>query len=113
MRGASLILPVALAGALSGCISHGNVYSIRKGMSKDQVIAIMGRPTWTRTAKDGQEVLTYYNVSEHHGYGTWRVTLANGREESVARDIDVRPSFYDSFDPQPEPLWREWDAAMP
>ena len=53
------VVSLAMAGLLTGCVSADRLNDVRIGMTKDQVVAIMGRPDST-SAQANVVYLTYY-----------------------------------------------------
>jgi len=101
----SLLLTVLLA----GCTSAQLLNSIRIGMTKDQVIAILGQPDST-SAQANIEYLTYYLAPDNDNYRRdqpYAVRLVEGKVESFGRfaqlfDIYNRPVAGNSVS---APLW--------
>jgi hypothetical protein len=92
---APLLLCLSL---LVGCATANKLNDLRIGMTKDQVIAILGKPDST-SAQSNIEYLTYYLVSDtatRIGDQPYSVRLVNGQVESFGRfmqlfDIYNRP----------------------
>lgn len=76
-----------MIGALAvGCTTSSRLNDIRIGMSKSDVIAILGTPD-TMSAQANVEYLTYYLVADN-GYGRdqpYMVRLVSGKVESFGR----------------------------
>ncbi len=88
---------LALCGLLAGCFSASRLNEIKIGMSKDQVVTILGKPDST-SAQGNIEYLTYYLAAdtERAGDQPYSVRLVNGQVESFGRftqlfDIYNRP----------------------
>jgi hypothetical protein len=77
---------------LVGCASAYKISSVQLGMTKDEVITVMGKPT-SISAQGGSEYLNF-NLSEtdddaYHGKTTpYYVRLINGKAESYGRSGD-------------------------
>jgi len=91
---ASALLVVAL---LAGCATADKLNQLRIGMTKEQVVAILGTPDST-SAQSNIEYMTYYlaNDSTRGGDQPYAVRLVNGHVESFGRfaqlfDIYNRP----------------------
>ena len=86
-----------LVALLAGCVTADRLNDIRIGMTKDQVISILGKPD-SMSAQGNIEYLTYYLITDT-GYGRdapYSVRLVNGKVESFGRfaqltDIYMRP----------------------
>lgn len=80
-----LILPLVIM----GCATAGKISSVQIGMTKDEVISVMGRPA-SISAKDGTEYLNYSlsETSDQAFYGITKpyfVRLINGIVDSFGR----------------------------
>ncbi|MBK7207662.1 MAG: SHOCT domain-containing protein [Elusimicrobia bacterium] len=78
-----------LALVLMGCATAGKISSVQIGMTKGEVISVMGRPA-SISAKDGTEYLNYSlsETSDQAFYGITRayfVRLINGIVDSYGR----------------------------
>ncbi|HTT56896.1 MAG TPA: SHOCT domain-containing protein [Opitutaceae bacterium] len=90
-------LGLLLVALLAGCVTADRLNDIRIGMTKDQVISILGKPD-SMSAQGNIEYLTYYLVTDT-GYGRdapYSVRIVNGKVESFGRfaqltDIYMRP----------------------
>jgi hypothetical protein len=83
---AGLLALLVLGALLAGCATSARLNDLRIGMTKDQVVAILGTPDST-SGQSNVEYLTYYLVTES-GYGRdqpYMVRLLNGRVESFGR----------------------------
>jgi len=88
-----------LAALFTGCTTADKLNDLRIGMSKDQVIAMLGKPDST-SAQANIEYLTYYLTNDSsYNYGRdqpYMVRLVEGKVESFGRfmqlfDIYNRP----------------------
>jgi hypothetical protein len=95
------VLPLLLivGGLLVGCATSNQLDSLQVGMTKDQVVALLGKPDSTG-AQANIEYLTYYlNVATSDGPGRdqpYFVRLVDGKVESFGRfaqmyDLASRP----------------------
>lgn len=81
MRIVKSIVTAMMLGAATACVSMGPNYSteavaqLKPGMSKTEVIAIMGRPTSTTTLADGRQQIMWI-----HSRGTM---LGSGQARSA------------------------------
>jgi hypothetical protein len=74
---------------LVGCATRAKMNNLSLGMTKSQVLSVMGRPAST-AATHGTEVLRYDlhdNVFDEHASEYW-VTLENGRVSEYGRAGD-------------------------
>ena len=85
-----------LAALFTGCATADQLNKLRIGMSKDQVVAVLGQPGST-SAQANIEYMTYY-LSNDSSYGDqpYMVRLVDGKVESFGRfmqlfDIYNRP----------------------
>jgi len=84
---------ISIAGfALIGCATAGKINRISVGMSKEEVMELMGRPTST-SAKDGVEYLNYAlsETGDDAFYGKtdpYFVRVINGRVDAYGRHGD-------------------------
>jgi len=71
---------------VSGCVSADRLNAIRIGMTKDQVIEIMGKPD-SMSAQSNVEYLTYYLApnNEEVRDQPYMVRLVDGKVESFGR----------------------------
>lgn len=82
---------------LAGCITANQLNDVRIGMTKDQVISLLGKPDST-SAQANIEYMTYYLTTDN-GYGRdvpYMVRMVDGKVESFGRfnqltDIYMRP----------------------
>lgn len=96
MKIANLAL-LAAALLFAGCMTADKLNSIKIGMTKDQVIALLGTPDST-SAQANVEYMTYYLASDV-SYGRdlpYSIRLVDGKVESFGRfaqltDIYLRP----------------------
>jgi len=88
------LLAIAL---LAGCVTADKLNDVRIGMTKEQVVSLLGTPDST-SAQGNIEYLTYYLATDTT-YGRdvpYMVRLVNGKVESFGRfnqltDIYMRP----------------------
>jgi hypothetical protein len=81
-----MILALALGITFAGCESSAKLNTIRIGMTKEQVLSILGTPDST-SALANAEYMTYYLESDS-GYGRdqpYMIRLVNGKVESFGR----------------------------
>jgi hypothetical protein len=100
MKSKILLSVMILTGALlAGCATSDALNNLRIGMSKDQVISLLGKPDST-SAQANVEYLTYYlEVETPEGPGRdqpYLVRLVDGKVESYGRfaqlyDLYTRP----------------------
>jgi hypothetical protein len=82
----ALVLLLALGAFLAGCATSEKLNDIHIGMTKSQVLAILGTPDST-SAQANVEYMTYYLTAES-GYGRdqpYMVRMVSGRVESFGR----------------------------
>jgi len=86
-----------LAALFTGCATADKLNKVHIGMTKDQVIALLGQPDST-SAQANIEYMTYYlsNDSSYGGDQPYMVRLVEGKVESFGRafqlfDIYNRP----------------------
>ena len=77
---------------LAGCATAGKISTVQLGMTKDDVIKVMGKPT-SVSAQGGSEYLNYaLSETDHDAYSGWTkpyyVRLINGKVESYGRTGD-------------------------
>lgn len=85
---------LALAGLFSaGCAANSSrLNSLSPGMSKDEVLATLGRPHAT-SAQGGMEFLTYNLLGKGSGERReYAVKLVNGRVEAFGEREDFGPN---------------------
>jgi Short C-terminal domain/SmpA / OmlA family len=91
------LLACALIGALlAGCATASKLNDIRVGMTKSDVIAILGTPDST-SAQANVEYLTYYLAADNGSYGReaayvdqpYMVRLVDGKVESFGREFQL------------------------
>lgn len=94
-----LIIPAIVASAfVAGCATSAALNNVRRGMTKAEVIALLGNPDST-SAQGNIESLTYY-LQADSGYGRdqpYLVRLVDGKVESFGR-------FAQLYDMQNRPL---------
>jgi len=97
MKKIAISVILLLAALFTGCATADKLNNLHIGMSKDQVIAIMGQPDST-SAQANIEYLTYYlaNDSSYGGDQPYMVRVVDGKVESYGRafqlfDIYNRP----------------------
>lgn len=76
----------AVGSLLMGCQTSAALNQIHIGMSKDQVVSVLGQPD-SMSAQANVEYMTYYLTTES-GYGRdqpYMVRLVNGKVESFGR----------------------------
>ncbi|HEY3756416.1 MAG TPA: outer membrane protein assembly factor BamE [Opitutaceae bacterium] len=98
---ALLIAPAVLV--IAACTSSVDLNRIHIGMTKDQVVAILGTPDST-SAQANVEYLTYYLTSDA-GYGRdqpYMIRIVNGTVESFGRAFQLR-DLYDRPVTQAQP----------
>lgn len=114
----SLVL-VMLAGLLlAGCETSAKLNTIRIGMTKDEVLSILGTPDST-SAQANVEYMTYYLTADS-GYGRdqpYMVRLVSGKVESFGRfaqlfDLYSRP-VTDAQPGQPDFPQATYNPAIP
>lgn len=86
------IIALSLVMALIGCASPGRLNSVQIGMTKDEVISVMGNPL-SISAKDNTQYLTYKffetGLDANNGRKTrYFVRLINGKVDSFGRAGD-------------------------
>jgi len=90
MKSKLCLLALALCGALfTGCATSTLMNKLQIGMTKDQVVALLGNPDST-SASGKVEYLTYYLIADSStGYTNadraYMVRVVNGRVESYGR----------------------------
>jgi Short C-terminal domain/SmpA / OmlA family len=102
------IIAIALftAALFAGCATADKLNDVRIGMSKDQVISLLGKPD-SMSAQANIEYLTYY-LSNDANYGRDRpysVRVVDGKVESFGR-------FMQLFDIYNRPVTGSTQAAM-
>ena len=102
----SLIIPAIIASAFTaGCATSTSLNSVRIGMTKAEIISLLGTPDST-SAQSNIEYLTYY-LQANSGYGRdqpYLVRLVDGKVESFGR-------FAQLYDLQNRPLTGSPDAT--
>jgi hypothetical protein len=79
-----------LAALFAGCTTADQLNKLRIGMSKDQVVAVLGQPDST-SAQANIEYMTYY-LSNDSSYGRdqpYMVRLVEGKVESFGRFLQL------------------------
>ena len=79
-----------LAALFAGCATADQLNKLRIGMSKDQVVAVLGQPDST-SAQANIEYMTYY-LSNDSSYGRdqpYMVRLVDGKVESFGRFLQL------------------------
>lgn len=110
MKTAKNLLSLIMVLVLSGCASAPKLNKVQVGMTKDQVVAIMGAPVSTSAQGNGWEYLNYsltetFEDAHHFRPTPYYVRLVNGRVESFGRTGD--------FDSTQKPTMRiETDSAV-
>lgn len=92
----SLLALVLLGALLAGCMSSAELNKLQIGMTKDQVIALLGQPDST-SAQANVEYLTYYLEANESTYGrysgesekAYMVRLVDGKVESFGRFLQL------------------------
>ena len=90
MKNIITALVLLLAALFTGCASADQLNKLRIGMSKDQVVAILGQPDST-SAQSNIEYMTYY-LSNDNSYGRdqpYMVRLVEGKVESFGRFLQL------------------------
>jgi len=75
---------------LAGCATAHKMNNLSVGMTKQEVISTMGRPSSTASPGGGQEVLRYHlSATDDDAYdgrtNEYYIRLINGRVESYGR----------------------------
>ncbi|MGA2016446.1 MAG: SHOCT domain-containing protein [Opitutaceae bacterium] len=87
MKAKAAIVGLLFLGALfAGCATSDKLNNVHIGMTKDQVLALLGTPDST-SAQANVEYMTYYLVAES-GYGRdqpYMIRLVSGKVESFGR----------------------------
>jgi hypothetical protein len=96
-------------GFLAGCDTAAQLNNIRIGMTKDQVLAILGTPNST-SAQANVEYLTYYleGDSEYGRDRPYMVRVVDGKVESFGRFAQLSDLYY-----RPVTSARPGDANFP
>lgn len=86
------ILLAAIILIIAGCATAGKITSVQLGMTKEQVIAVMGKPV-SISAQGNSEYLNYkLSETDDDAFMGWTrpyyVRLINGRVESFGRTGD-------------------------
>ena len=86
MKTTVLVLGLALLMVLAGCVSSAKkMERVQDGMTKDQVLALLGTPDGGRLRGD-VEYLTYYLTADANaGEQPYMVRLVSGRVDTVGR----------------------------
>jgi len=93
-----LLALIAIGALLAGCATSEILNNVRIGMTKDQVIAMLGKPD-SMSAQSNVEYLTYYLLntgSDFERDQPYMVRLVDGKVESFGRfrqlyDLYSRP----------------------
>jgi hypothetical protein len=98
-----------IVGLLAGCNSAAQLNNIRIGMTKDQVLAILGTPDST-SAQANVEYMTYYleGDSEYGRDRPYMVRVVDGKVESFGRFAQLSDLYY-----RPVTSARAGDANFP
>jgi hypothetical protein len=90
MKSLSTVLALGLVALLTGCASHAvKINRVENGMTRDQVIALLGRPDGTRL-RGNSEYLTYYLVLDQTaGEQPYLVRLVDGEVDRVGRFVQL------------------------
>lgn len=83
---AAIVSMLVLGALLAGCATSDKLNYIHIGMTKDQVVGILGTPDST-SAQANVEYMTYYLTTES-GYGRdqpYMIRLVSGKVESFGR----------------------------
>ena len=90
MKNIITALVLLLAALFTGCATADQLNKLRIGMSKDQVVAVLGQPDST-SAQANIEYMTYY-LSNDSSYGRdqpYMVRLVEGKVESFGRFLQL------------------------
>ncbi len=87
---------VLLALALLGCATANKFNNVKIGMTKQEVIAVLGKPT-SKSAKDDREYLNYrFSETTGHAFkgftNPYYVLLIKGKVDSFGRSGDFEES---------------------
>ena len=131
----SLLALILLGALFAGCMSSAELNKLQIGMTKDQVIALLGQPDST-SAQANVEYLTYYlEVSDAavgryatDGEKAYMVRLVDGKVESFGRFLQLfdlynrpvtnakpgDPNFpISSFNPYGQPVASPYGQPVP
>src|ERR1035438_3679214 len=93
-----LIAVFSLGALLAGCMTSADLNKLRIGMTKDQVISLLGTPDST-SAQANVEYLTYYlevsNMASDREQ-PYMVGLVDGKVESFGRFLDRKSTRLNS-----------------
>ena len=86
------LVTIILGLALAGCATSGKINTINIGMTKDEVIKVMGKPV-SISAKGGTEYLNYkLSETDDDAFRGWTspyyVRIINGKVDSYGRTGD-------------------------
>jgi hypothetical protein len=100
---------LVIIGLLVGCNSAAQLNNVRIGMTKDQVLAMLGTPDST-SAQANVEYLTYYleGDSEYGRDRPYMVRVVDGKVESFGRFAQLSDLYY-----RPVTNARAGDANFP
>jgi hypothetical protein len=88
----SLIALVLFGALLTGCMTSSDLNKLQIGMTKEQVIAILGQPDST-SAQANVEYLTYYleadGIASYDRERAYMVRLVDGKVESFGRFLQL------------------------
>jgi hypothetical protein len=103
------LVSLLIVGLLAGCNSAAQLNNIRIGMTKDQVLAILGTPNST-SAQANVEYMTYYleGDSEYGRDRPYMVRVVDGKVESFGRFAQLSDLYY-----RPVTNARAGDANFP
>ena len=90
MKNIITAIVLLLAALFTGCATADQLNKLRIGMSKDQVVAILGQPDST-SAQANIEYMTYY-LTNDSSYGRdqpYMVRLVEGKVESFGRFLQL------------------------
>lgn len=76
-----------LSVVLTGCVSATRLNTVSLGMSKQEVVQIMGTPQST-SAADGVEYLRYPLADERNAYSPYFIRLRDGKVDAYGREGD-------------------------
>lgn len=80
----TLVLSLVVSLILIGCVTANKMNNVSLGMTKPEVIAVMGNPTST-SAKGDTEYLNYIFTNRKLNLNHYFVRLINGKVESYGK----------------------------